>query len=122
MKHYTFKSQVVKGQQLGSKIGIPTANLDPKLFPKELKRGVYVAKVVVNNEQLSGILFFGRKVTFGEEIDVLEVNIFDFDQDIYGKEVKVTVGEFIRGEVKFSSVEKLVEQINTDIKKVKQLS
>lgn len=122
MKHYTFKSQVVKGQQLGSKIGIPTANLDPNVFPKELKRGVYAAKVFIKNEQFTGILFFGRKVTFGKETDVLEVNIFYFDQDIYGKEIKVTVGQFIRGEIKFSSVEKLVEQINTDIKKVKQLS
>jgi riboflavin kinase/FMN adenylyltransferase len=111
----TYSSIVTKGQQLGRTIGFPTLNLDPKILPTDQKLGVYQAFVTWNNQEYKGILFFGPKKTFDEVINVLEINLLDFNSEIYGETVSFSLGKFIRPPAKFSSITQLEKQIAKDI-------
>ncbi|HEX6593942.1 MAG TPA: bifunctional riboflavin kinase/FAD synthetase [Bacillota bacterium] len=107
---------VIKGDQRGQSIGYPTANLqitDDVLLPKS---GVYAVKVVYRNECYEGMANLGTKPTFtkGEQDRSLEVNILDYNNDLYGEELTIEWHTFIRDEVKFSTVSELVEQISKD--------
>jgi len=113
---YSFEGTVVTGDKRGSTIGFPTANLKVmdahKLIPKN---GVYFVKVIVEHGEYFGMMNIGYRptVSTGNEI-FIEVNIFDFDKDIYGKKIKVVLKEYIRDEKKFNSLEELVKQLNID--------
>ena len=115
-KSFSISGEVIQGQHLGRTIGFKTANL---LYPKEIidiKNGVYGAKVFVKDKQYRGILNLGVKPTVSNENKrVLEVNIFDFDENIYGKNIKVEFDEMIREEKKFSSIDELKNQISKDV-------
>ena len=115
-KSFSISGEVIQGQHLGRTIGFKTANL---LYPKEIidiKNGVYGAKVFVKDKQYRGILNLGVKPTVSNENKrVLEVNIFDFDKNIYGKNIKVEFEEMIREEKKFSSIDELKNQISKDV-------
>jgi len=111
-----YTSIIRKGQQLGRQISFPTLNLDPNILPNTQKLGVYQATVVVNKKEYKAVLFFGPKKTFEEVTNVLEINLLDFDQEIYGQSVSFTLGKFIRPVIKFSSLEELKKQIARDIK------
>jgi riboflavin kinase / FMN adenylyltransferase len=113
--NYTFSGRVVKGKQLGRKLGFPTANLecpDPlKLVPAN---GVYAVYVIVNNVKYKGVLSIGTRPTFDNGARSVEVNIFDFDRDIYGENVKLIFKNYIRSDQKFDSVDALIEQMHRD--------
>ena len=113
--NYTFSGRVVKGKQLGRKLGFPTANLecpDPlKLVPAN---GVYAVYVIVNNVQYKGVLSIGTRPTFDNGARSVEVNIFDFDRDIYGENVKLIFKNYLRSDQKFDGVEALVAQMHRD--------
>ncbi len=118
---YFFSGTVVEGNKLGRTIGYPTANLEiaeeEKLIPGN---GVYAVTVSVNQgDFLHGMMNIGVRPTIGGSKRVIEVNIFDFDQDIYGSTLKVVVKSFIRGEVKFNGLEMLKEQLGNDKATVK---
>jgi riboflavin kinase/FMN adenylyltransferase len=105
----------VKGKQLGRKLGFPTANLecpDPlKLVPAN---GVYAVYVIVNDVQYKGVLSIGTRPTFDNGARSVEVNIFDFDRDIYGENVKLIFKNYLRSDQKFDGVEALVAQMHRD--------
>jgi riboflavin kinase/FMN adenylyltransferase len=113
--NYTFSGRVVKGKQLGRKLGFPTANLecpDPlKLVPAN---GVYAVYVVVNDVQYKGVLSIGTRPTFDNGARSVEVNIFDFDRDIYGENVKLIFKNYLRADQKFDGVDALIAQMNRD--------
>ena len=113
--NYTFSGRVVKGKQLGRQLGFPTANLecaDPlKLIPAN---GVYAVNVVVRNVQYKGMLSIGTRPTFDNGARSVEVNIFDFDGDIYGENVKLIFKNYLRADQKFDGVDALVQQIYLD--------
>jgi riboflavin kinase/FMN adenylyltransferase len=113
--NYTFSGRVVKGKQLGRKLGFPTANLecpDPlKLVPAN---GVYAVYVIVNDVQYKGVLSIGTRPTFDNGARSVEVNIFDFDRDIYGENVKLIFKNYLRSDQKFDGVEALVAQMHRD--------
>lgn len=113
--NYTFSGRVVKGKQLGRQLGFPTANLecaDPlKLIPAN---GVYAVNVVVRNSQYNGMLSIGTRPTFDNGARSVEVNIFDFDGDIYGENVKLIFKNYLRADQKFDGVDALVQQICLD--------
>ncbi|HOS48602.1 MAG TPA: bifunctional riboflavin kinase/FAD synthetase [Bacteroidia bacterium] len=113
--NYTFSGRVVKGKQLGRKLGFPTANLecpDPlKLVPAN---GVYAVYVIVNNVQYKGVLSIGTRPTFDNGARSVEVNIFDFDRDIYGENVKLIFKNYLRSDQKFDGVDALIEQMHLD--------
>ena len=115
---YFFEGFVVRGNQLGRTIGFPTANLhindEEKLIPAN---GVYAVKikgVCSNHQALNGMMNIGIRPTVDGQKKVIEVNIFDFDQDIYEQYITVMVYEFIRGEVKFNGLDALKDQLNKD--------
>jgi riboflavin kinase/FMN adenylyltransferase len=121
-RNYQIRGTVQVGKQRGGKlIGFPTANLkfnEEDLVPLH---GVYVAQVVYGGRCYGGILNIGYNPTFGEEKLVAETHIFDFNEDIYGKPIRVNLLQFLRGEVKFDGVTELAEQIARDVTVAKQV-
>lgn len=114
----SFTSRVIRGKQIGTKIGFPTANLDILENTIQLKRGVYGVRLVHDNVEYLGIMNVGIRPTFNKEESFLhyETHIFDFDKDIYGDILKVDVCFYIREEISFPSVDQLVHQIHSDKK------
>ncbi len=115
---YQFEGFVVRGNQLGRTIGYPTANLhindEEKLIPSN---GVYAVKVkgiCTHHKAIEGMMNIGIRPTVDGQKKVIEVNIFNFDQDIYEQNLTVMVYEFIRGEVKFNGLDALKEQLHQD--------
>jgi len=115
--NYWVKRKVVKGDQRGSELGFPTANLQ-NTENLCLKEGVYAVKV---EDRYLGVANYGYRPTFGRKKKVLEVHIIDFQGNLRGKRIKVEFLKFIREERKFSSVEELKEQIKRDVETVKRL-
>lgn len=112
-----FEGIVVSGNQIGRKIGFPTANLDIQSginFPTI--NGVYSVELQYGNETFDGVMNIGVKPTFEEnlKVKVFEVHIFNFDKDIYGEFLKVEICNFIRREKKFNGVEELKKQLSED--------
>ncbi len=117
-RYYMLNGTVVHGDKRGKEIGYPTANIMPehpnKIIPKD---GVYAVKVRVDGQWFSGMMNIGTRPTFeGEDKRTLEVNLFDFDDEIYGKSLQVRFVKRIRDERKFSGVDELVEQLREDEK------
>lgn len=115
-RDFFLSGRVVKGAGRGKKIGIPTANLqfdDVRITPKV---GVYISTVNIGSQVWNSITNIGINPTFdqGDAINI-ETHIFDFDNDIYGDELKVNFKKRIRDEKKFSSVNELISQIKSDI-------
>jgi len=115
--HYFFSGTVVDGEKRGRTIGFPTANLEindtEKLIPTY---GVYAVDVKIegSNFQYKGMMNMGTKPTFDGLQKTIEVNIFNFNEMIYGKKITVYLKFKIRDEVKFDSVEGLVRQLKED--------
>ncbi|MGN6615998.1 MAG: bifunctional riboflavin kinase/FAD synthetase [Ilyomonas sp.] len=115
--NYFFEGLVVEGNKLGRTLGYPTANLQiedaEKLIPGN---GVYA--VTVNGQQSTvdkqGMMNIGVRPTVDGTKRVIEVNIFDFDEDIYGQSLRVYVKHYLRGEVKFSGLDALKAQLAKD--------
>lgn len=114
---YTLQGKVVEGQKLGRTIGFPTANIESsdihKLIPGY---GVYAVEVNIDGKKYKGMLNIGFRPTFNLNADQrsIEVNIFDFDDEIYGKEVKLVFIGKIRDERKFPGKDALVQQLHLD--------
>ncbi len=121
-RNYQIRGTVQVGKQRGGKvIGFATANLkfnEEDLVPKH---GVYVTQVIYEGRCYGGILNIGYNPTFGEEQLVAETHIFDFNEDIYGKPIKVNLLKFLRSEKKFSGAEELATQISKDVAIAKQV-
>lgn len=118
----TVLGTVVKGISLARKIGFPTANINPhhEILPPS---GVYIVKVIFNNKIFHGICNIGRKPTVLQHRleKHVEVYIFNFNKNIYGKDLQIRFIRKIREEKKFSTIELLAKQIKKDIKKAKNL-
>lgn len=115
-RFYSFKGKIVKGDGRGKDLGFPTANLtiedNDKLIPA---KGIYAAECVFENEKYYGLLSLGNRPTFHEHGDIIpEFYIFDFNKNIYGKDLEVNLVEKIRDEEKFNSVEDLISQMKKD--------
>lgn len=118
--NYSFSGVVSSGYQVGRKIGFPTANIEllsaEKLIPAT---GVYHVNVFVDDIRHVGMMNIGNRPTFNNGITKsVEVNIFDFENDIYNKIIKVEIIRKIRDERKFDSVDALIAQLRTDKKNV----
>jgi riboflavin kinase/FMN adenylyltransferase len=113
---YVITGTVIKGKQLGRTINFPTANIvceDPyKLIPAE---GIYAVFVSYHATILQGMLYIGRRSTLGDNLErTIEVNIFDFDSEIYGEKLSIHFIEKLRGEEKFESLEAMQTQLALD--------
>lgn len=113
--HYSINGKVVKGFQNGRKLGYPTANILPyhteKLIPLN---GIYAAIVTYKDKKYKGLLNIGHNPTFNALHKTIEVNIVDFDKDIYGEELIVELIDYIRPEKKFNSLDELIKAIDND--------
>jgi riboflavin kinase/FMN adenylyltransferase len=121
-RRYLLNGIVIHGDERGRTIGYPTANLKPEHENKVIpKNGVYAVKVRVGDKWFGGMMNIGIRPTFGELIRTLEVNIFEFDREIYGKTIQVRFVDRIRDEVKFDGVEELKAQLDSDKQKSLEL-
>ena len=113
-RNYYIKGEVVEGEKRGRQIGFPTTNLKTEwnLLPKE---GVYVTYIFVNGKRYDGITNIGYRPTFGKKDLLIESHLFDFNEFIYGLEIKIEFLKRIRSEKKFDSVEELIENIKKDV-------
>jgi len=121
-REYTILGTVTRGDNLGKKIGFPTANLSAhsEQFPPN---GVYVAEARIDGELYRGVINLGIRptVSSGKSERVLEIHLFDFNRDIYGHDVEVRFLKFLRPEKKFQDLDTLVEQIRQDVEQARQL-
>lgn len=117
-RNFMISGIVVRGRQIGRKVGFPTINLVVREDFVEIKKGVYAVRVYHMNKQYNGIANVGNNPSFNYKERVnLEVHIFDFNEDLYDQLVSVELIDFIREEVKFSSVDDFKEQLKQDIEK-----
>ncbi|MEM8829487.1 MAG: bifunctional riboflavin kinase/FAD synthetase [Cyanobacteria bacterium P01_G01_bin.19] len=115
---YSLEGTVVTGQQLGRTIGFPTANLklpSEKFLPKY---GVYSVNVFCNKTVIKGVMNIGCRPTVDGAAPTVEVHLLNWSGDLYGRELKVDLIEFLRPEQKFDSVEALKQQITQDCQAV----
>lgn len=114
---FSIYGKVVSGAQNGRKLGFPTANIEVleryKLIPAH---GIYAVKVQIDYQIFNGMLNIGVRPTIAnaDGKPTIEVNIFDFDEDIYGKQISVQLIDRIRAEEKFPSLDDLVKQMHLD--------
>ncbi|CAN5660308.1 bifunctional riboflavin kinase/FAD synthetase [soil metagenome] len=112
---YFFEGIVVEGNKLGRTLGYPTANLQiestEKLIPGN---GVYAVIAAVEQSTYKAMMNIGVRPTVDGKKRMIEVNLFDFNQDIYGKTLRVYLKQYLRGEVKFNGLEDLKNQLSID--------
>ncbi len=119
---YKLKGKVVHGDKIGRELGSPTANLQldyaQKLIPKD---GIYAVFVHIESQVFEGVLYIGTRPTLNKTDTVLEVNLFDFEGNIYDKSIEVELIEYIREDKKFDTLDALMHQIQADIQKAKDI-
>lgn len=122
-RNYTIKGKVVNGEKRGRTIGFPTANIERTekyLLPMT---GVYTVRMKIDDCWVNGVCSIGYKPTFHLQLleATIEVHLFNFNEDIYEKDVIIEFISFIRGERKFASVDELIEQIEEDCKEAQRI-
>ena len=121
-REYTILGTVVRGDDLGKKIGFPTANLSAhnEQFPPN---GVYFAEAKLDGGRYPGVVNLGYRPTVSSSKTerVLEIYLLDFDRDIYGKDLEVRFISYLRPEKKFENVDALVRQIERDVQQAREL-
>ena len=112
---FSFFGKVVKGNSIGKTLGFPTANIkigtDLKLIPKN---GVYLISTIINQKIIFGMMNIGIKPTTNQNTKSIEVNLFDFNQDLYDTNITIYIKQFLREEIKFDSLNELKLQIEKD--------
>ena len=118
-RNYTLCGTVVKDRQVGKQLGFPTANIliDSQKFA--IKDGVYSGVVDVYGKAYKSIINYGARPTFDLDKKVVEAHLIGFDGDLYGKQIEVEFLRFMREIQKFTSAEKLIEQLNFDMQMIK---
>ena len=113
--NFNINGIVVKGKSIGKSIGFPTANINIaekyKIIPKN---GVYLVRCFFEKNKFYGMMNIGFNPTFGSNEKTIEVNIFDFNRDLYDKNIRIEFLKFIRDEIKFDNAEELQNQLIDD--------
>lgn len=121
-RYYQIRGEVKMGEKRGGAVlGFPTANLhisEEDLCPRH---GVYVTQVIYDGKCFGGVLNIGYNPTFDGQQLSAETHIFDFNQDIYGKPIKINLLRFLRGEQRFSAPGELAKQIARDVEEAKKV-
>ena len=112
---YFFEGLVIEGNKLGRTLGYPTANLQIETSEKLIPgNGVYAVIASVDKSTYKAMMNIGVRPTVDGKKRMIEVNLFDFNQDIYGKTLRVYIKKYLRGEVKFNGLEELKNQLGID--------
>lgn len=114
--HYSVSGEVIHGKKLGRTIGYPTANISVNPLKFLPKKGAYIVDAFVKNQQFKGMLSIGNNPTVDGKSLSVEVYILDFDSDIYGEAISVNFREFLHEEIKFESLDQLIERLDEDQK------
>lgn len=114
--NYSITGKVVKGLQIGNTIGFPTANIwvdyPHKLIPP---KGIYAVEVIHQSTRYQGMLYIGNRPTINKDLkETIEVNIFDFNQNIYGDEITIVFITYLRGDKKLDGLEALKTALTAD--------
>lgn len=109
--------KVKVGRKKGKLFGFPTANI---ALHKDIPEGVYISKIKVESYNYQALTFVGAAKTFEEKNKKVESYIFDFNKNIYGKWISVSLLKKIRGNIKFNSEKELVEQMKQDLRVAKE--
>ena len=120
---YSFQGEVIHGKQLGRKLGFPTANIaidhNLKLMPPD---GVYAVRVKYDGKTYGGMMNCGMRPTLDDRLGrSVEINIFDFEKDIYGETIRAEIIAWVRSEIKFRSLEDLTTQLHTDSSRCREI-
>ncbi len=116
---FSLSGKVIHGEKRGRRLGYPTANIE--IYKSYPINGIFLVNILFEDRKLFGLVSWGNKPTFSGIDHVLEVNILDFESDIYGKQLKVIFIDKIRDQIKFSNQNELIEQMNNDKKTAKNL-
>lgn len=114
-----FQGEVIHGLQNGRKFGFPTANILVE-NDAHIENGVYAVRVSLDDAVYGGMLYVGTRPTLNLNGISMEINIFNFNADIYGEKIAFELVKKIREEVKFSSTDELIEQLRKDKETVLQ--
>lgn len=121
-RNYILTGNVIHGDKRGKEIGFPTANINPgnqkKIIPK---RGVYAVWIRVDGLYHKGMMNIGVRPTFEGTLETLEVHIFDFNENIYGKDILIQFVDRIRNERSFNGVDELISQLIKDEQEVQKV-
>jgi riboflavin kinase / FMN adenylyltransferase len=113
----TITGTVIEGAKRGKALGYPTANI---LFAQELEDGIYISRTKIGDITFASITFVGAALTYNEKDRKAETYIFDFDENLYGKEITVELLPKIRDNQKFESEGALIAQMDNDIQVAKE--
>lgn len=107
--------KVVRGDQLGRTIGYPTANIQVeesyKLIPGD---GIFATTVIIDGAEYKGMAYIGTRPTINGVRRNIEVNIFDFDKQVYNQQIRLTFHHYLRGDMKFAGLDELKQQLALD--------
>lgn len=112
---YLVIGKVIMGDQIGRRLGFPTANLQLPALKMVPCDGVYQGRVLIQKEWKSSLVYVGKRPTFGKKESRVEVYVLDFDGDLYGRQLKVFVERKIRSDQIFAGKDALIAQIRQDI-------
>jgi riboflavin kinase/FMN adenylyltransferase len=118
--HWSIAGKVIGGAKRGTGMGFPTANI---ALPKgtALAHGIYAVFVHVHDHVHLGAAYLGTRPTFDDGTPVLEVFLFDFDGDLYGRTIEIEFVDFIRGDRRFDTMELLMAQMDKDCQRARQI-
>ncbi len=118
--HYVIEGEIIHGKANGRKMGYPTANISLKDQIINPKNGIYASRVIIDGKKYFGATNVGMNPTVNGKYLSIETNILDFNEDIYGKRVRIEFLEKIRDEKKFKSLDELRKQLDLDTGFVRQ--
>lgn len=113
-----YKGVVLVGLKNGTKLGFPTTNLHSGILPASYKNGVYACLVKYNNRIYKGALYFGPRLVYNENNQVLEIYLINFTGNLYGQTLEFKLGKFIRKPLDFKNTDDLKKQLAVDVKAV----
>ena len=121
-RFYTIGGRVEQGAGRGRQLGHPTANIRSTEKGREvIPHGIYAAAVDLDGVMMPGALHFGPRPTFGEHEATLELNLFDYQGDLYGRELEVAIIEWVRPILNFPDSGELIKQMDKDDKEIKSV-
>lgn len=116
---YSILGRVIPGKNRGTKLGFPTANIEPIDNYVIPKNGVYMTNTIVDNKKYLSATNIGYNPTFNEDVLKIETFILGFEGNIYGKTLEIEFIDFLRDDIKFQSKEALIDQMKMDIEMIK---
>jgi len=114
-----YQAIVVPGKKMGRFLSFPTINLFPSLM-REQRKGVYASRIKIKGHEYFGVLYYGPRLILGETKNVLEIYVFDFNQEIYGETVSFQPQKYIRGVMNFTDTKSFQAQLQLDCQRARE--